>query len=61
MLFYRCYDIGADGKTIGLLNFTALNDAEAVLAAHKFRVDGCRHGVELWERARQIFSPVFTR
>jgi len=61
MLFYRCYNIRADGKTIGLLNFEAINDTEAVVAAYKFRVDGCCNSVELWENGRQIISPVFPR
>jgi hypothetical protein len=56
---YRCYNVDPEGRTIELLNFSALGDAEAILKVGNIRADRKWHAAELWEAHRQITGSRF--
>lgn len=57
MAFYRCYNIGFGGDTLGVENFIASNDTDALERADRIRIDRNWHALEMWESYRKIRCP----
>jgi len=57
MNFYRAYHVDAAGKTLGLLNFEAKDDAAACLQAGIIKRTGSWPTMELWVNTREVECP----
>jgi len=57
MSFYRAYHVDAAGKTVGLFNFQAEDDAAACARADNLQKTENWFVLELWVNTRQVECP----